>query len=190
MNKILQNIKNLGLLYAVMTLFSIVPERMYENIFMEITHLILLSIVWYFFIKNISLFYEDEKIQKQNIIALLGLVSGYLGVMLLDGIVPQQVDDISLRELFLSSISLILLIIGLIYSMIVTFKLYKHTQIKAFLYYFVSLFFIYLMLTLEIYLSSFKYWDLIYCVYYCFLSLLFAKGVLAFYKKNLSHYYM
>ncbi len=188
MNKILQNIKNLGLLYAFITLFGGVPEQMYENMnyYIEFGYFILLAIVWYFFIKNISLFYEDQKIQKQNIVCILSLLVGYLGLM----VCLETIDNTSFDGLYsflFFIISIILLITGAIISIIIAYKLYKLTQIKAFLYYFVSILFIFIIPKLQnipLFLSFQDYFDV---AYYLIMSILFFKGVIEFDKQNPTH---
>ncbi len=185
-HKIVKNIKKLGFLYAVIMLFSIVVQIIYENTYIEIAHVILLFGVWYFFIKNITIFYEDAKMQRQNNISIFYGGIGSLGIFAFDKIVLQNSsDDIGLGALSLFVICFLLFVIGAVYSLILTYKLYKHTKQKAFFYYFLAFFLVFIFLVAEVNTSLSKnYFDIIYGVYYFGISLLFAKGVLEFYTKN------
>ncbi len=178
MDKTIHNAKNLGIIYAIGMLFYSLPHKVFMNNHITLIYLIFMTGVWYLFIKNISLFYEDEKINKFNIIGSVLFLCSVGALSFLNETISSHQPTNSI--LILGTILLLTMIVGAVFFYIVTFKLYKLVKSKWFLLYFVLSI---IALTIP-FLGQYRYYEVINLIFYFTLALSSLLGTLDFYKKN------
>ncbi len=172
---IVNNIKNLGIFYTFVGLGSCFPEYVENDKYTTIAYIILLISAWFLLIKNIAIFYKDKELQIQNIIGSVLFALGF-GMITFLGVESEM--DINPTIAITSLVSTIAMLAGAVFLFIITYKLYKLTQIKTFLTYFILSFLSFVFIFLD------KDMQIAYLIYYFILSTVFLIGIIKFYKQN------
>ncbi len=144
-----KNIRNLGLFYVLFsfsydlgdTIFGIhYFTNTYLNFIIDITFLLICATLWFYFVKNISIFYEDKALEKINFIVLMLYSITYLSIFYMqhfnnyDGYSTSKIDYLYGIIIFVLFVLTFLIEILLL---TIQYQLYKKTEMFSFLLYFV-----------------------------------------------------